>query len=175
MGDRGKVVAFDIHPHKIRLIEENCRRLGITCVSPEAADARKMPGDYAGRADYALLDAPCTGTGVIRRRPDARWKKNPAQLPEILALQGEMLASVARCVKPGGVLVYSTCSVLAEENRGQVEAFLKNTGEYRLESLAELMPGSLAGEASVPEGFIQLYPHRHGTDGFFMARMRRRA
>lgn len=173
MGDRGMVAAFDIHPHKIRLIEDNCRRLGITCVSPLVADARKLPQDFAGRADFALLDAPCTGTGVIRRRPDSRWKKNPGQIPGILGLQREMLESIARCIKPGGVLVYSTCSVLEEENRGQVENFLKISGEFGLESLAGLLPGSLAGEESLDKGFIQLYPHRHGTDGFFMARMRR--
>ena len=173
MGDRGTVVAFDIHPHKIRLIEDNCRRLGITCVSPMVADAIKLPLDYAGRADFALLDAPCTGTGVIRRRPDSRWKKSPAQIPGILGLQREMLESIARCVKPGGVLVYSTCSLLEEENLGQVEKFLKASGEFGLESLAGLLPGNLSGEESLNKGFIQLYPHRHGTDGFFMARMRR--
>ncbi|HBV99542.1 MAG: 16S rRNA methyltransferase [Peptococcaceae bacterium BICA1-7] len=173
MGDRGSVVAFDIHPHKIRLIEDNCRRLGITCVSPVVADARELPRDYAGRADFALLDAPCTGTGVIRRRPDSRWKKTPEMIPGILGLQREMLESIARCIKPGGVLVYSTCSVLEEENLGQVNNFLKTSGQFGLESLAGLLPGSLDGEESLDKGYIQLYPHRHGTDGFFMARMRR--
>lgn len=173
MEDRGTVIAFDIHSHKLRLIEENCRRLGITCIKPLEADARKIDGDFAGKADYVLLDAPCTGTGVLRRRPDLRWKKNQGQLPEIIELQKEMLESASRCLKPGGVLVYSTCSVLNEENIGQVDKFLESNGSFRLESLNSFLPETLGEADTVRRGFVQLYPHRQGTDGFFMARIRR--
>ncbi|MHB8156753.1 MAG: 16S rRNA (cytosine(967)-C(5))-methyltransferase RsmB, partial [Desulfocucumaceae bacterium] len=100
MGDRGTIAAFDIHAHKIKLIMDNCRRLGITIIRAVEGDARELAGEYSGRADYVLLDAPCTGTGVIRRRPDSRWKKDPAQLPQIISLQREMLESISRCLKP---------------------------------------------------------------------------
>ncbi|MCL6612357.1 MAG: 16S rRNA (cytosine(967)-C(5))-methyltransferase RsmB [Peptococcaceae bacterium] len=172
MGDRGSILAFDIHPHKIKLIEENCARLGVTCVRPVLGDAGNLPEDLAGRADFALLDAPCSGTGVIRRRPDSRWRKDPGKLPELLKLQRKILESVSRCLKPGGVLVYSTCSVLPEENLEQVDNFLRAHPDFRAEDLGPYLPPELVeGEAG---GCLQLYPHRHGTDGFFIARLRRR-
>lgn len=174
MGDRGTILAFDIHPHKIRLIRENCARLGVTCVRPDLADARKLPEELAGVADFVLLDAPCSGTGVIRRRPDARWRKDPGQLREIVELQRDMLGSVSICLKPGGVLVYSTCSVLHEENLDQVNNFLRGHPDFRAEDLGPYLPPELAGGEATAGGYIQLYPHRHGTDGFFIARMRRR-
>ncbi|MFZ5632920.1 MAG: 16S rRNA (cytosine(967)-C(5))-methyltransferase RsmB [Bacillota bacterium] len=174
MGDRGTVLAFDIHPHRLRLIAENCARLGITCVRPVEGDARDLPPDLAGQADFALLDAPCSGTGVIRRRPDSRWRKTPGQLPEIVRLQGEMLDSISHCLKPGGVLVYSTCSVLPEENTGQVEGFLRSHPHFRAEDLSACLPSALGEKEAMKNGHVQLYPHRHGTDGFFIARMRRR-
>jgi 16S rRNA (cytosine967-C5)-methyltransferase len=174
MGDRGAVLAFDIHPHKIGLIRENCARLGVTCVRPELADARKLPEQLTGAADFVLLDAPCTGTGVIRRRPDARWKKDPGQLREIVELQRDMLNSVSACLKPGGVLVYSTCSVLREENLDQVDNFLRGHPGFRAEDLGPYLPPALNDRETAAGGHIQLYPHRHGTDGFFIARMRRR-
>ncbi len=172
MGDRGTILAFDVHPHKIKLIKENCARLGISCIRPVLADARQLPEDLNGRADFALLDAPCSGTGVIRRRPDSRWRKDPGRLPEILELQREMLEGLSRCLRPGGVLVYSTCSVLHEENRDQVENFLRLNPDFRAEDLDPYLPPGL--DEGAEEGFIQLYPHRHGTDGFFIARLRRR-
>jgi len=174
MADRGTVLAFDIHPHKIKLIEENCIRLGIGCVRPVLADARGLAEEFAGRADFVLLDAPCTGTGVIRRRPDLRWRKTPGQLPGILDLQRQMLESVARCVRPGGVLVYSTCSVLDEENRGQLSGFLESHQDFTAEDLAPFLPPGLADGEALARGWLQLYPHRHGSDGFFIARLRRR-
>lgn len=174
MGDRGTVLAMDIHAHKLKLIGENCRRLGITCIKPVKADAGNLPEDLRGWADFVLLDTPCSGTGVIRRRPDARWRKTPGQLPEIIRLQGELLDSVSRCLRPGGVLVYSTCSVLYEENRGQVERFLKSNSGFQAEDLGRYLPPGLGEEGCLKEGWVQLYPHRHGTDGFFIARMRRR-
>lgn len=174
MGDRGIIKAFDIHPHRIKLIRENCVRLGINCVDPVEGDARRISPELTGQADFVLLDAPCTGTGVLRRRPDARWRKFPTQLPEIISLQREMLASVSRCVRSGGVLVYSTCSVMREENQGQVEAFLRSNPDFRADDLTGWLPPSLDREESLAKGYLQLYPHRHGVDGFFIARLRRR-
>lgn len=171
MGDRGTVLAADIHPHKLKLIEENCLRLGINCVKPVKADARNLSSEFLGRADFVLLDAPCSGTGVLRRKPDSRWRKFPEQILEITVLQREMLEEASRCLKPGGILVYSTCSVLPEENQDQVLAFLKSYPHFRGESLVDFLPGELGEEETAQRGYLQLYPHRHGTDGFFICRM----
>jgi len=171
MGDRGTVLATDIHPHKLKLIEENCLRLGINCVKPVRADARNLSSEFLGRADFVLLDAPCSGTGVLRRKPDSRWRKFPEQILEITILQREMLEEASRCLKPGGILVYSTCSVLPEENQDQVLSFLQSHPHFRGESLVDFLPGGLGEEETAPRGYLQLYPHRHGTDGFFICRM----
>jgi 16S rRNA (cytosine967-C5)-methyltransferase len=174
MGDRGIIYAADIHPHRLKLIEDNCRRLGITCVRSLEADSRKLLPDLAGRADFVLLDAPCSGTGVLRKRPDSRWRMTPARLPAILRLQKEMLESVSRCVRPGGILVYSTCSVLPEENQGQVEDFLRLNPLFGTDDLSPFLPAELGGNEDMKKGFVRLYPHRHGIDGFFIARMKRK-
>lgn len=174
MGDRGKIIAFDVHSHKIKLIMDNCTRLGISCIRPVEADARTIAEEFSEKAGFALLDAPCSGTGVIRRRPDSRWRKTSGQLPEIIRLQRDMLESVSRCLGPGGVLVYSTCSVLYEENLGQVQGFLEANPGFGAVDLKPFLPAGLGGEETARRGFIQLYPHRHGTDGFFIARMIRR-
>lgn len=174
MDDRGRVIANDPHPGRLALIEENCRRLGIRCVEMTSMDGRALPERFAGRAGRVLLDAPCSGLGVLRRRPDARWRKEEARIVELAALQRQLLAAAARCVAPGGVLVYSTCTTEPEENGQVVDAFLADHPGFVAESLARFLPPALAGEAGVPEGRLQLLPHRHGVDGFFIARLRRR-
>lgn len=174
MHNTGLVLAFDLHPHKLDLIQENCKRLGITNVKGRVGDTREMPKDFHNWADYLLLDAPCSGLGVLRRRPDSRWRKDAHQIPAIVKLQREMLESVHKCVRPGGVLVYSTCTITEEENLGQITSFLQDHREFVLEDLTPLLPASLAKERSASKGYIQLLPHIHGMDGFFIARMRKR-
>lgn len=171
MENRGEIVAVDIHPHKLSLIEENCSRLGVTVVKGMAGDARSLPESLHGWADFVLIDAPCTGLGVLRRRPDARWRKDPGQIPAIVALQAEILAGAARIVRPGGVLVYSTCSIAREENAGQVEKFLAAREDFTAADLGPFLPAALDAEGTFSRGTLQLLPHRHGTDGFFIARM----
>lgn len=173
MGNQGVIRALDIHPHKLDLIRENCERLGVTCVETVCQDSRSLPGDLEGWADYVLVDAPCSGLGVLRRRPDARWRKEPGQLPALVRLQEEILRGAARCVRRGGVLVYSTCTITAEENTGQIKRFLENHPDFVLEDLRPFLPSGL-GDAELSRGYIQLLPHIHGVDGFFIARMRKR-
>ncbi len=174
MGDRGTVMAADIHPHKLDLIEDNCRRLGISCVHAFLADARDFSGELAGKADYVLVDAPCSGLGVLRRRPDSRWRRTPEQIPEILELQRRILNSAASCLKPGGVLVYSTCTLAAEENLAQVKHFIEDNTFFVMEDLTPYLPQALGLEQTMTNGYLQLLPHKHGTDGFFIARMRKK-
>ncbi|MDP3051257.1 MAG: 16S rRNA (cytosine(967)-C(5))-methyltransferase RsmB [Eubacteriales bacterium] len=173
MDNEGSVRAFDLHPHKLDLVRENCSRLGITCVETMILDARELPGDMAGWADYVLVDTPCSGLGVLRRRPDARWRKEPGQIAGLVKLQDEILQSAAGCVRPGGILVYSTCTITREENQDRVEYFLFRNPDFVLEDLSPFLPAVLE-DTGLSRGYIQLMPHVHQMDGFFIARMRKR-
>ncbi|MCL6635983.1 MAG: 16S rRNA (cytosine(967)-C(5))-methyltransferase RsmB [Peptococcaceae bacterium] len=174
MENRGRILAVDVHPHKLALIAENCSRLGVTIVEGLARDARELPEQYNNQAGFVLVDAPCSGLGVLRRRPDARWRKDPVQFPAIVELQSGILESAARCVREGGVLVYSTCTITGEENLGQVENFLARHPEFALEDLTPLLPAELDAAGTLKRGYLQILPHRHGMDGFFIARMRKK-
>ncbi|MFO7173163.1 MAG: 16S rRNA (cytosine(967)-C(5))-methyltransferase RsmB [Bacillota bacterium] len=174
MGDQGRVVAVDLHPHKIALIEAAAKRLGLRSVEPVCADGRTVGRLFAGRADRVLCDLPCSGLGTLARRPDARWRKRPEDIPTLAALQLELLRAAAQALRPGGVLVYSTCTITREENLAVVEAFLAEHPDFRPDDLTPFLPEALRGEPGVQEGWIQLLPHRHGTDGFFIARLVRR-
>ena len=127
MEDQGRILSVDIAPGRLKLVRENAARLGISILQTRAGDARELESDLAG-ADVVLLDAPCLGTGTLRRRPDAKWRKTPAALAELVALQRELLDAAATLVKPGGALVYSTCSLEPEENAQQARAFTERNG-----------------------------------------------
>lgn len=174
MRDKGELVALDVHPHKLNLVKENCRRLGVTCVRAALADARRARERWPEWADFVLLDAPCSGLGVLRRRPDARWHKREEVVGSMAALQEELLEGVAPCVRPGGVLVYSTCTLTEEENLGQVKNFLLRHPEFALEDLRPYLPPALHEEGGAADGYLLLMSHRHGTDGFFLARLRKK-
>lgn len=178
MQNRGEIIALDVHEHKINLIKENCRRLGVEIVHAFQADARKITDQNLSpqlMADYVLVDAPCSGLGVLRRRPDARWRKEEIQIRELAELQAQILNAVDRVLKPGGVLVYSTCTITREENLGQVEAFLAKHSEYEPEPLTGLLPGELNRDNTMQKGYLQILPHVHdGLDGFFIARLRKK-
>ena len=169
MKDRGRIVALDVHEHKMRRIEENCARLGIKSVEPLLLDARETGARFSRQADRVLVDAPCSGLGVLRRKPDARWRRTPEDLVVLARLQREILQSAGKAVKPNGILVYSTCTIERAENEDVVEEFLSQNEDFTLENVGELLPLKKRTEK-----MLQLYPQRDGTDGFFIARMRRR-
>ena len=177
MGNRGRIVACDVHEHKIDLIRENADRLGITIIEPLLYDAASLHEKFAGeQADYILVDAPCSGLGVLRRRPEIRWRKEPEQIKELPKLQLAILESAVRCLKPGGVLVYSTCTITEEENTGVVREILRRRPDLQPEGLQDCLPGALsdmAGLDTSQAGYVQFLPHRHGMDGFFIARFRK--
>lgn len=168
MENRGRIVACDIYDHKLQRVMENAARLGINIIDPMLKDAREIQQDFSQQADRVLVDAPCSGLGVLRRKPDSRWRKTQQLLKELPELQLEILKSGAACVKPGGILVYSTCTIAREENQAVVEKFLKDNAEFQLEHTGSRLP--------VPreDAMVQLYPQRDGTDGFFIACMRRK-
>lgn len=167
MRDQGCMISCDIHENKWKRIRSGAERLGLTCISTRTMDARRPDADLTGAMDVVLADVPCSGLGVIRKKPEIRYK-DPAELAGLPQIQGDILDNVSRYVKPGGVLLYSTCTLLQAENEGVVTAFLAQHPEYHLESF--LLPGPL-GE--VAAGQCTLWPQRLQTDGFFLAKLRK--
>ncbi len=174
MQNKGEVVARDVHEHKIKLIKEASERLGIDIISSEVFDALEQDSNLSGKADRVLVDAPCTGLGIIRRKPDIKWTRSANDLTEIVKLQEKILKSSSSYVKPGGVLVYSTCTIEPKENEEQVNKFLQANREFELEDISEFIPEGLI-KATAKEGYIQLYTNTDGVDGFFISKMRKRS
>ena len=167
MENQGEIISCDIHAHKKKLIQAGADRLGLSIVTPMTADGKVFKPKWEASFDVVLVDAPCSGLGVIRKKPDIRYKD--AELMEALpTIQEEILANASRYVKPGGVLLYSTCTVLRRENEGVVEQFLSQHGEFQPETFT--LPGEIG---TVESGMITLWPHRHGTDGFFISKLRK--
>ena len=172
----GKIYAVDIHAGKLQLLIRACERLGISNVVPLLQDASQPYKDISYQSvDRILVDAPCSGLGVLRRRADARWRKTLDQIHLLGELQQRILMNASALLKPGGVMVYSTCSTEPEENKKQIEYFLNKRPEFNLDSLIPWLPEALHYEPDVEKGQLQLLPHRHGTDGFFAARLVRRS
>lgn len=172
MGDQGRVIANDIHPGPLALARQACKRLGLRSVEFHEGDARDVPDRWAGQCDRVLADVPCSGLGVLAGRPDLRWRKLPEDIPALAQLQSELLRAAARCVRPGGTLVYSTCTTEPEENEHVVASFLERHPNFVAFDLREVLPEALWGEPSVERGQLNLWPHRHGTEGFFIAGLR---
>ena len=168
MENRGRILAFDIYEEKIRRIERNAQRLGISIIEAQMCDAREIGTAYAGQADRVLVDAPCSGLGVLRRKPDARWKKSPEDVKTLPPLQRAILASAAETVKKGGILVYSTCTMEECENAAIVADFLRTHTDFVLEETGGFLPVQ-----KTTEHMVQIMPETDGPDGFFIARMRR--
>jgi len=174
------ITAFEIHPHRASLIEQSARRLGHErYIRVFARDAKEADPQAHGLFSRVLVDAPCTGTGVLRRRPDLRWQKQPSDIAPLVAEQRELLACAAKLVAPGGTLVYATCSLEPEENVENAKWFLSEFSNFEPTSLLPALPeparSRLAGSRFGPEGsWIQLAPHLDGTDGMFIFRTMRR-
>lgn len=171
MQDKGQIIAVDANPNRVNLIKQNIQRMGIAIAQAVKADATKLKPVIKKPVDRVLVDAPCSGLGVLARRPDARWTKTPEQIKELSRLQTDILLSVADFVRPGGVLVYSVCSLTSQETRLAVERFLRVREDFYVEDLSPFLPDALRPD--VRDGIIQLLPHKHGIDGLFIARLRR--
>lgn len=171
VGAEGEVVALDRSARAMRRLEAAVRRLGLPAVRPHLADARRAGEEWPGRFPRVLLDAPCTGLGTIRRRPEIRWRRQPEDLSRAAALQRELLEGVAGAVAVNGFLVYSTCSVEPEETDEVITTFLAAHPEFRLDDPRPAL--ARAAELVDGQGYLRTWPHRHGTDGFFVARLHR--
>jgi len=167
MEDRGEVISCDLHPHKKKLMEAGAQRLGLNCVKPQTADATEYRPQWEQSFDLVLTDVPCSGLGVIRKKPDIRYK-DPEPLAHLPVVQGQILENCARYVKPGGVLLYSTCTLRPNENQQIVQSFLSAHEEFCAEAFTLPEPVGTA-----EDGMITLWPHLHETDGFFFAKLRR--
>lgn len=167
MENKGSIRACDLHPHKLSLIEKNAARLGIDIIRAEQRNAAEFSPELAGGFDLVIADVPCSGLGVIRKKPDIRYKPLDAigRLPQV---QLAILENVCRYVKPGAVLLYSTCTVRREENEDVVSAFLQAHPEFS----PEPFPVS-AGLPLTNAGYATLLPHRHAADGFFICKLRK--
>jgi 16S rRNA (cytosine967-C5)-methyltransferase len=140
-----------------------------TKVIPPAGEAARIAmRELEGKADRVLVDAPCSGSGTFRRKPDARYRLTPEELAGHVARQKALLEQFAHLVKPGGRLIYGTCSVLREENEAVVESFLAAHPDFSLRDVRQDLGGALADKVT-RGGYLRLAPHRHGTDGFFGA------
>ena len=167
MGDKGQIVSCDVHPHKLKLLESGAQRLGINNLRAVLADGTEHHAAWEQAADLVVADVPCSGLGIIRKKPDIRYKK-PEELAKLPVLQMKILENAATYVRPGGTLIYSTCTILPEENEGVTEAFLANHIDFTLEEFVLPLP---IGNS---KGHLTLWPQRFGTDGFYICRMRRK-
>ncbi len=166
MENAGSITAFDIHPHKVEIIRKNAKRMGIDIIDAQTFDASQIKEELIGTADKVLADVPCSGLGIIRRKPDIKWNKE--DISELPILQYRILENAARYLKPGGELVYSTCTLNKRENEDVVCEFVKANREYEFVKIE--LPGPLARENS---GYITLYPNIDNTDGFFISKIKR--
>jgi 16S rRNA (cytosine967-C5)-methyltransferase len=155
MGDRGKIYAWDIYKRKLSQIEQDAKRLGIRIVETDTWDATRIRTDLVGKADRVLADVPCMGLGVVRRKPEIKYKENRDELEAISKKQADILNASSQYVKPGGFLIYATCSISKQENQGVISNFLKRSKDFKRVDMLELMP------------------HIDKMDGFFVCKLQR--
>lgn len=182
MEGKGRVIAVDVNPSRLNLLKKSRQRMGLTNIEIQAADGREFnPGSPV---DRVLIDAPCTGTGVINRRSDIRLRREAPDVEQLVSIQRELLNHAATMVKPGGILVYSTCSIEPEENIENLNWFRETHPEFKPESLEPFVPplllerwvsgvGEDPGAPRLDEGWLQILPSRHALSGFFICRLRK--
>ena len=168
MQNRGKILANDTHDGKLARLEEMAGRMGIEIIRTQAGDLRELETDNT--YDAVLVDAPCSGLGVLAKRADLRWRRSPQDLAELAELQSELLEAAARQVRDGGRLIYATCTTEPEENEAVIQDFLADHPEYSVESAAPFVPEEMV----TGEGYFASLPHRDGLDGAFGVRLRKK-
>ncbi len=164
MKNEGKIIAVDKYEHRLNLVKQSCERLGITNVEFIAEDAIGLNFEPA---DKVLLDAPCSGFGVIQKKPDIKWQREPSDIKNLSKTQFELLETASKLVKNGGVIVYSTCTIEPEENIEVVRAFLNDHPEFEIEDARNYLPSDVVNS----EGCMETFPHKHDMDGGFAVRL----
>ncbi|MCC5665698.1 16S rRNA (cytosine(967)-C(5))-methyltransferase [Nostoc sp. CHAB 5784] len=170
MADKGKIWACDRTSSRLRKLQENSQRLNLQSIQIYTGDSRHF-NQFQNTADRVLLDAPCSGLGTMHRHADARWRQTPESVRELSVLQKELITHTSTFVKPGGVLVYATCTLHPAENEEVISAFLAESPDWQIESPSGFeLPTSAY---STPQGWFKVWPHRQDMDGFFMVRLRK--
>lgn len=170
MNNKGEIIALDIYEHKIKLIEHNAKRLGIDIIKTKLGDAQKLDGNLINTADYLLVDAPCSGLGLLQRKPEIKRNRNENDIKNLMDIQYIILNNAKEYIKVGGILVYSTCTIEKDENINTINRFLQENNNFKLVNIEENI--SNKDKINTLEyGYIQLFPHIHNTDGFFIAKM----
>ncbi|WP_294156434.1 16S rRNA (cytosine(967)-C(5))-methyltransferase RsmB [uncultured Clostridium sp.] len=167
LGNTGKVLAFDLHESKLGLIKDNCERLGITNVITEAGDATKLNADLVASCDRVLIDVPCSGLGIIRKKPEIKWNKKRNDLREIIPIQREIMNNAWQYVKQGGVMIYSTCTLNKEENEENIEWFVNNHKDCEIK---RIFVGKQDNLVYSREGMLTVMPNEN-MDGFFITKL----
>ena len=173
MENQGQVVSCDIFPHKLELIEEGAQRLGISIIEVKLQDGTEYNPEFEETFHRVLVDAPCSGLGLMRKKPDIRMKKSGEEIDALIGIQRSILENSGKYVKKDGILVYSTCTLSKKENEKNIEWFLKEYPEFILEDISHRIPQGVC-EDTGEKGYITLLPHQWKIDGFFIARMRRK-
>ena len=169
MEDKGKILAWDLHPHRVKLVEENAKRLGIHIIKTECQDAMIFKEEYKEKFDKILLDVPCLGIGVLKRKPDIKWKRKPEDIEEITQIQQNILETCSKYLKPEGEMVYSTCSIFREENDKIIEKFLENNQNF---AYLEIKMSKIENKIENMHK-IKLYQNNE-TDGFFICKLQKK-
>ena len=174
MKNKGKILAFDIHEHRVKLVEENAKRLGIDIIKTKVEDASIYKEQYKEKFDKILLDVPCLGIGVLKRKPDIKWQKKREDIEEIQKLQMEILNTCSKYLKIGGELVYSTCSIFKKENRFLIEDFLSENKNFKLANLKNIIEDKIKDKFFLNylknDNFLEVYQNEN-TDGFFICKL----
>lgn len=171
MHNQGKIVACDIYPHKLKLVQQAAQRLGITIIETKQQDAKEYVAAWKGQADCVLVDAPCSGLGIIRRKPEIKWTKTLQDVQQLSALQYQIIQTAASYVKPDGELVYSTCTLTNEENNDIFYRFLREHPEFQAVDFSDFVPEEWKPAAA--RGSLQILPGEMDCDGFYIAKMKR--
>lgn len=167
MGNTGKIISCDIHEHKIQLLKDNAEKYGASIMTAQLNDGTVLNESFIDKADKIICDVPCSGMGIIRKKPDIRFKKEE-EVKELPEIQLAILKNAAKYVKAGGYIAYSTCTVRKAENEDVVNQFLASDKNF------ELVPFELPYGINAESGYVTLFPHREGCDGFFIAKLRRK-
>ena len=176
MKNQGEIEAWDIHNHRVKLVEQTAKRLGITIIKTKVQDATKYQEEKNNYFDKILLDVPCLGIGVLKRKPDIKWQKKKEDMKEIIKVQEEILKQCAKYLKPRGELVYSTCSILKEENENIIEKFVKENPNFEIIKIENNFAEkeNFWKKFIVNQKYLQVYPNGK-TDGFFICKLHKKA
>lgn len=173
MKNKGKICALDIHEHRTKLVEDTAKRLGIDIIETKVQDATIYKEEYKEKFDKILLDVPCLGIGVLKRKPDIKWQREEGDIEEITKIQKQIIENCSKYLKKGGVIIYSTCSILKEENECVIEEFLNNNKEFKLEKIQiknEKTNNDFFEQYVQKQGYMKIFQNEK-SDGFFIAKL----